>query len=128
MALSWHAAHHAWLIIAEQFGTLAALHLGRIDLGLAPGTDQIAACAMRRNLAGVADQFPQDMVELLLFHPAEARPGAAGRAGQARRWRSGSLARARRDSQDRRGRPRPREGDHHLLDIQSRQSCIDQEE
>jgi luciferase family oxidoreductase group 1 len=70
--------NHAPLIIAEQFGTLAALHPGRIDLGLgrAPGTDQIAAYAMRRNLAGDADQFPQDVVELLsYFHPVE--PGQA---------------------------------------------------
>ncbi|HEY4044202.1 MAG TPA: MsnO8 family LLM class oxidoreductase, partial [Rhodopila sp.] len=45
--------NHAPLLIAEQFGTLAALHRGRIDLGLgrAPGSDQLAARAMRRNLA-----------------------------------------------------------------------------
>jgi luciferase family oxidoreductase group 1 len=73
--------NHAPLIIAEQFGTLAALHPGRIDLGLgrAPGTDQIAAYAMRRNLAGDEDRFPQDVVELLsYFHPAA--PGQALRA------------------------------------------------
>jgi luciferase family oxidoreductase group 1 len=77
--------NHAPLIIAEQFGTLAALHPGRIDLGLgrAPGTDQIAARAMRRNLAGDVDQFPQDLMELMsYFRPAEpgqllqAVPGA----------------------------------------------------
>src|ERR1700761_7726450 len=52
--------NHAPLIIAEQFGTLAALHPGRVDLGLgrAPGSDQIAAHAMRRNLAGDAEEFP----------------------------------------------------------------------
>ncbi len=52
--------NHAPLLIAEQFGTLAALHPGRIDLGLgrAPGSDQIAARAMRRNLAADVDQFP----------------------------------------------------------------------
>src|ERR1700761_1140586 len=57
--------NHAPLIIAEQFGTLAALHPGRIDLGLgrAPGTDQIAAHAMRRNLAGTSENFPQEVVE-----------------------------------------------------------------
>jgi luciferase family oxidoreductase group 1 len=45
--------NHAPLVIAEQFGTLEALYPGRIDLGLgrAPGTDQAAAHAMRRNLA-----------------------------------------------------------------------------
>ena len=45
--------NHAPLIIAEQFGTLESLFPGRIDLGLgrAPGTDQAAAYAMRRNLS-----------------------------------------------------------------------------
>ena len=45
--------NHAPLIIAEQFGTLDALYPGRVDLGLgrAPGTDQAAAYALRRNLA-----------------------------------------------------------------------------
>lgn len=77
--------NHAPLIIAEQFGTLAALHPGRIDLGLgrAPGSDQIAAHAMRRNLTADIDQFPSDVVELInYFRPAEpgqtlqAVPGA----------------------------------------------------
>jgi luciferase family oxidoreductase group 1 len=76
--------NHAPLLIAEQFGTLAALHPGRIDLGLgrAPGSDQIAARAIRRNLSQGED-FPQDVVELLnYFRPAEpgqvlqAVPGA----------------------------------------------------
>jgi luciferase family oxidoreductase group 1 len=77
--------NHAPLIIAEQFGTLAALHPGRIDLGLgrAPGSDQIAARAMRRNLSADVNQFPHDVVELLeYFHPTtsgqplQAVPGA----------------------------------------------------
>jgi len=70
--------NHAPLIVAEQFGTLAALHPGRVDLGLgrAPGSDQIAARAMRRNLDSDADAFPQDVIELLgYFRPAE--PGQA---------------------------------------------------
>src|SRR5512139_697789 len=65
--------NHAPLVIAEQFGTLAALYPGRIDLGLgrAPGTDQVAARALRRNLAGDADSFPQDVMELMeYFRPA----------------------------------------------------------
>jgi luciferase family oxidoreductase group 1 len=73
--------NHAPLIIAEQFGTLAALYPGRVDLGLgrAPGSDQVAARAMRRNLASGEDAFPQDVVELLgYFRPAE--PGQALRA------------------------------------------------
>ncbi|WP_457941029.1 LLM class flavin-dependent oxidoreductase [Mesorhizobium sp. 10J20-29] len=66
--------NHAPLIIAEQFGTLAALHPGRIDLGLgrAPGTDMLTARALRRNLEAGADNFPQDVVELInYFAPAE---------------------------------------------------------
>jgi len=58
--------NHAPLVIAEQFGTLAALHPGRIDLGLgrAPGTDMATARALRRSLEG-ADDFPQSVVELV---------------------------------------------------------------
>jgi luciferase family oxidoreductase group 1 len=58
--------NHAPLIIAEQFGTLESLYPGRVDLGLgrAPGTDQAAAYAMRRNLNSDADQFPRDVIEL----------------------------------------------------------------
>ncbi|HWK13065.1 MAG TPA: LLM class flavin-dependent oxidoreductase [Rhizobiaceae bacterium] len=73
--------NHAPLVIAEQFGTLAALHPGRIDLGLgrAPGTDQITAHALRRNLAAGAENFPQDVVELInYFQPEE--PGQRIRA------------------------------------------------
>ena len=59
--------NHAPLIIAEQFGTLESLFPGRVDLGLgrAPGTDQAAAYAMRRNLTSDANQFPNDIVELI---------------------------------------------------------------
>jgi len=70
--------NHAPLLIAEQFGTLAALHPGRVELGLgrAPGSDQLTARAVRRNLAADVDQFPQDVVELMAyFRPAE--PGQA---------------------------------------------------
>jgi luciferase family oxidoreductase group 1 len=65
--------NHSPLVIAEQFGTLAALYPGRIDLGLgrAPGTDMATARALRRNLESGADTFPQDVVELLdWFKPA----------------------------------------------------------
>jgi luciferase family oxidoreductase group 1 len=66
--------NHAPLIIAEQFGTLEALFPGRIDLGLgrAPGTDQAAAYAMRRNLASDENQFPSDVVELMRYFKGEA--------------------------------------------------------
>ena len=57
--------NHAPLTIAEQFGTLATLHPGRIDLGLgrAPGSDQQTMRAMRRDPSS-ADRFPQDVQEL----------------------------------------------------------------
>jgi luciferase family oxidoreductase group 1 len=57
--------NHSPLVIAEQFGTLAELHPGRIDLGLgrAPGSDQTTMRAMRRDHAS-SDRFPQDVVEL----------------------------------------------------------------
>jgi luciferase family oxidoreductase group 1 len=67
--------NHAPLVIAEQFGTLASLFPGRIDLGLgrAPGSDQLTVRALRRSPAA-ADTFPQDVVELMgYFRPA--RPG-----------------------------------------------------
>src|SRR5919106_105600 len=73
--------NHAPLMVAEQFGTLAALHPGRVELGLgrAPGSDQMTARAMRRNLLADVDQFPQDVVELMAyFRPAE--PGQAVQA------------------------------------------------
>ena len=61
--------NHSPLVIAEQFGTLASLFPGRIDLGLgrAPGSDQATARALRRNLASDSDEFPQDVVELMDF-------------------------------------------------------------
>ena len=65
--------NHAPLIIAEQFGTLESLYPGRIDLGLgrAPGTDQAAAYAMRRNLNSDGDQFPRDVIELAGYFRGE---------------------------------------------------------
>jgi luciferase family oxidoreductase group 1 len=76
--------NHAPLVIAEQFGTLAALFPGRIDLGIgrAPGTDQRTALALRRTLEGNIDNFPQDVQELLTYlrpsipgQPVRAIPG-----------------------------------------------------
>ena len=57
--------NHAPLVIAEQFGTLAAMYPGRIDLGLgrAPGSDQNTMFALRRDPSS-ADSFPQDVREL----------------------------------------------------------------
>jgi luciferase family oxidoreductase group 1 len=73
--------NHAPLMVAEAFGTLEALHPGRIDLGLgrAPGTDQVTAHALRRNLSGGADSFPNDVVELLHYFKPE-QPGQRVRA------------------------------------------------
>ncbi len=77
--------NHAPLVIAEQFGTLASLYPGRIDLGLgrAPGTDMLTSRALRRSLDASPDDFPQDVMELIAyFEPPEpgqriiAVPGA----------------------------------------------------
>ncbi|MHB9879456.1 LLM class flavin-dependent oxidoreductase [Pacificimonas sp. ICDLI1SI03] len=73
--------NHAPLLIAEQFGTLAALHPGRIDLGLgrAPGSDGVVAQAMKRDLYAAAERFPADVQELMSYFagsgPVRAVPG-----------------------------------------------------
>jgi len=73
--------NHAPLVIAEQFGTLESLFPGRIDLGLgrAPGTDPLTMRALRRNLDGDVDSFPDDVLELMAYFRAP-RPGQAVRA------------------------------------------------
>jgi luciferase family oxidoreductase group 1 len=74
--------NHAPLVVAEQFGTLATLYPGRIDLGLgrAPGTDQPTMRALRRTLAGAdEDRFPQDVLELQAYL-GEAQPRQVVRA------------------------------------------------
>ncbi len=72
--------NHSPLVIAEQFGTLAHLFPGRIDLGLgrAPGTDQTTLRALRRSPAA-AEHFPQDVLELQAYL-GPAQPGQAIRA------------------------------------------------
>ena len=74
--------NHAPLIIAEQFGTLAELHPGRIDLGLgrAPGTDQVTVRALRRT-PEAADTFPRDVQELRGFLSQSVVPGVAATPG-----------------------------------------------
>ena len=74
--------NHAPLIIAEQFGTLAELHPGRIDLGLgrAPGTDQVTVRALRRT-PEAADTFPRDVQELQGFLADSVVPGVAATPG-----------------------------------------------
>jgi luciferase family oxidoreductase group 1 len=73
--------NHAPLMIAEQFGTLAALHPGRVDLGLgrAPGTDAATARALRRALGSDPDRFPEEVIELL-HYLQPAAPGQTVRA------------------------------------------------
>jgi len=73
--------NHNPLVIAEQFGTLATLFPGRIDLGLgrAPGSDPLTTKALRRDPMTGADQFPQDVIELQnYFRPVQ--PGQRVRA------------------------------------------------
>jgi len=73
--------NHSPLVIAEQFGTLASLYPGRIELGLgrAPGTDMPTARALRRDLVSTADNFPRDVQELMSYFEA-ATPGQEIRA------------------------------------------------
>jgi len=93
--------NHAPLVVAEQFGTLEALHPGRIDLGIgrAPGTDQITALALRRSPEALgADDFPQQLGELLAFfngtfpdpHPFRAITAVPGYGDQPELWLLGS--------------------------------------
>ena len=58
--------NHAPLVVAENFGTLAELYPGRIDLGLgrAPGTDPATMRALRRDRMGDGEDFPQNVQEL----------------------------------------------------------------
>jgi luciferase family oxidoreductase group 1 len=87
--------------VAEQFGTLEALHRGRIDLGIgrAPGTDQVTALALRRSAdALAADDFPQQLGELLAFfsggfpptHPFRSITAVPGYGDQPEVWLLGS--------------------------------------
>ncbi|WP_375754858.1 LLM class flavin-dependent oxidoreductase [Corallococcus exercitus] len=72
--------NHSPLVVAEQFGTLASLHPGRIDLGLgrAPGTDKVTAQALRHYVEG-ANNFSADVAELhAYFQPPQ--PSQAVRA------------------------------------------------
>lgn len=68
--------NHAPLVIAEQYGTLEAMHPGRIDLGLgrAPGSDQATMRALRRT-PGSANDFPRDVLELQDYLNHESGPG-----------------------------------------------------
>jgi luciferase family oxidoreductase group 1 len=86
--------NHASLVIAEQFGMLEALHPGRIDLGLgrAPGTDPVTAAALRRKPMTGADEFPEQLRDLLAFfdgtHPQIT--AVPGRGYKPAMWMLGS--------------------------------------
>ena len=73
--------NHAPLLIAEQFGTLAALYPARIDLGLgrAPGGDFQTMRALRRDLQQNGDDFPELLEELRTYLGPE-RPGQVVKA------------------------------------------------
>jgi luciferase family oxidoreductase group 1 len=78
--------NHAPLVIAEQFGTLASLHQGRIDLGIgrAPGTDRRTAFALRRTVEGLsAEEFPEELADLIgMLAGDTSRLAAVPTAGQ----------------------------------------------
>jgi luciferase family oxidoreductase group 1 len=76
--------NHSPLVIAEQFGTLASLYPGRIDLGLgrAPGSDPVTARAMRRQQALAADAFDQDVAELQAYFAGHTRTGVRAVPGE----------------------------------------------
>lgn len=76
--------NHSPLVIAEQFGTLAELHPGRIDLGLgrAPGTDRVTITALRRDPMA-AERFPEDVLELQAYLGERSRvPGVEATPGR----------------------------------------------
>lgn len=70
--------NHAPLIVAEQFGTLASLYPGRIDLGLgrAPGSDQVTAKEIRGDNFYSQYHFPHDIEKLQTFFSAENSTGS----------------------------------------------------
>jgi luciferase family oxidoreductase group 1 len=79
--------NHSPLTIAEQFGTLASIHPGRIELGLgrAPGSDQVTMRALRRDVTS-SDNFPQDVLELRGYFSGESLvPGVEAVPGKGTR-------------------------------------------
>lgn len=87
--------NHSPLVIAEQFGTLESLYPGRIDLGLgrAPGSDQVTARALRRNLNTDPDEFPRNVLELIDYmsdEPHQAVQAVPGKGLNVPIWILGS--------------------------------------
>ncbi|MBY0121745.1 LLM class flavin-dependent oxidoreductase [Bacillus sp. S/N-304-OC-R1] len=69
--------NHSPLVVAEQFGTMAAIYPGRLDLGLgrAPGTDMMTASALRRSKNDSVYTFPEDVQALLTYMGPEEHQG-----------------------------------------------------
>ncbi|MFI5497466.1 LLM class flavin-dependent oxidoreductase [Nocardia asteroides] len=88
--------NHPPLVVAEQFGTLEALHPGRIDLGIgrAPGTDPVTARALRRSADGLSgDSFPRELTALIGFFRGADPDGivaSPGRDAEPAVWLLGS--------------------------------------
>jgi luciferase family oxidoreductase group 1 len=88
--------NHSPLVIAEQFGTLASLYPGRIDLGIgrAPGTDQVTAFALHRDRRRAVESFPDDVTELIAYFkepvPAQRVHAVPGEALNVPVWLLGS--------------------------------------
>lgn len=93
--------NHPPLVVAEQFGSLHALHPGRVDLGIgrAPGTDQVTALALRRSVDALsADDFPEQLLDLISFftgswpeeHPLRRVTAVPGLGDQPQLWLLGS--------------------------------------
>ncbi len=88
--------NHPPLVVAEQFGTLEALHPGRVDLGIgrAPGTDPVTAQALRRSASPLsADEFPEQLTELIGYFGGPNRRGVTAVPGLGNRpdvWLLGS--------------------------------------
>ncbi len=92
--------NHAPLVVAEQFGTLEALHPGRIDLGIgrAPGTDRATAAALRRGAGLEAEDFLEQLGQLIAFfdgsypehHPLARVHAVPGEGSRPEVWLLGS--------------------------------------
>ena len=88
--------NHAPLVVAEAFGTLAALYPGRIDLGLgrAPGTDPVTMRALRRNRVETEEDFPREVAELQRLlgpvQPGQQLIASPGAGSQVPIWLLGS--------------------------------------
>ncbi|OES45759.1 LLM class flavin-dependent oxidoreductase [Domibacillus iocasae] len=69
--------NHSPLVVAEQFGTMAAIYPNRLDLGLgrAPGTDMKTASALRRSQHDTVYTFPDDVNALLTYFGPKEQQG-----------------------------------------------------